>query len=219
MPTGEGVATPTGAARSPVSRHLRTERRRRAPYQRRAKPYVRPARCIQGPEARPISASIPKVSLLALDPVPLQKRPQLTLKILLRMVRRLRIDVPNQRIQIRRPNRKRTIPSLPSKLRQLGRLALQPLRRRRLDLGNEPRDIHLTIQPNRQVNMVGHPANAKTLALVVPNNSSQIGKESRTNSLVQQWRTILRAENHMHQEKAQRSCHTAEYRSKPRASK
>ena len=193
--------------------------RRPVLYQRRAQPYVWPPMCIQGPEARPIPTSIPKVTLLALNPIPFQKRPHLILKILLRMVRRLRIDVPNQRIQIRRPDRKRTIPPLPRKLRQPGRLALEPLGRRRLQLGNQPRDIGLTIQPDRQMNMVGNPTDAKTLALIVANNGREIGIEVGTNSVVQRRRAILRAEDDVHEEKAQRSRHSAECRSARRPTK
>ena len=104
-----------------------TKGRRPVLYQRRAKLYVPANPHIQGPEARSIPTSIPKVTLLTLDPILCHERPQLLLKIMLRMVRLLRVDIPNQRLQIPRPNGKRTIPSLPRKLRQLGRLTLQPL--------------------------------------------------------------------------------------------
>jgi hypothetical protein len=210
-----------------------TKGRRPDLYQRRAKPYVSAPSIIQGPEARPITAScatpctyampprlatsiphsIPQIPLLTLNPITLQKRPQLLLKSLLRMVRLLRIDIPNQPLQISRPNGKRAISALPRKLRQLRRLPLQPLGRRRLHLRHEPRNIGLTIQPDRQMNMVGHPADAKTLTAILTDNRRQISKERRTYILVQHHHPILRAEHHMHEQKTQRSRHSAEYTS------
>jgi hypothetical protein len=209
------------------------KRRRRALYQRRAKPYVSaptgrqgpearsipawgeaprtPAPGARGPEARPIFTSIPKVTLLTRNPIPRQEHPQLILKRLLLVVRFLRIDVTYQRIQIARSYRERTIPSLPRKLRQCGRLALQPFRRGRLHLRNQIRDIRSAIQSNGQMNMIRNTTNAKTLALIIPNNRRQVGAKIRAHPGIKQRHTVFSAEHNMHEEKAQGSRHNANY--------
>ena len=242
MPTILGEIIPTKRRRrAPYQRraepyvHIPTLTKGRRPdlYQRRAKPYVSVPARIQGPEARPITAScatpctyampprlatsiqplIPQIPLLTLDPITLQKSSQLLLEILLRMVRLLRIDRPNQRLQISRPNGKRAISALPRKLCQPGRLALEPPGRRRLHLRHEPSNIGLTIQPDRQMNMVGHPTHPKTFTAIITDNRRKISKERRTYILVQHQHPILRAEHHMHEKKTQRSRHSAEYTS------
>jgi hypothetical protein len=167
----------------------------------------------RGPEARPIPTSIPKVTLITLNPILLQERTQLILKTLLRMVRFLRIDIPDQRIQIGRPHRKRTIPTLPRKLRRPRRLALQPLGRRRLDLRNQIRNAHGPIQSNREMNVIRNTANTETLAIAVPNNRCQIGVKIGTHRLIENGHAVLRAEHNMDEQKAQRSRHSWNYRS------
>ena len=172
----------------------------------------------RGPEARPIPASIPKVSFLPFDPIPLQEGSKFILICLVRMMRLLRIDVMDQCMQIRRPNRKRAISTLPRKLRQLRRLALEPPRGGRFQLRNEIRNIGLTVQTNCQVDVVGDTAHPKTFALVVANDRCEIGMEVRPHSLIQNGCTVLRAEDHLDMEKCQRPSHSEDYRSDPRPS-
>src|SRR4051812_17305559 len=76
----------------------------------------------QGLKARPIAVSIPQVAFVAFHTIFLEKRTELILKRHLSMMRFLPVNVTNQRLQIRRPDRERTISSLPRKFRKVGRL-------------------------------------------------------------------------------------------------
>src|ERR1700678_1460667 len=67
----------------------------------------------RGLKARPIQRSIPQIPFVALHPVFLQECAHLILKILLPVMGLLRIDISDQRFQIRRANRECTIASLP----------------------------------------------------------------------------------------------------------
>jgi hypothetical protein len=172
-----------------------------------------PTRNPRGLKARPIEPSIPHIPLVPLHPILLQQRPKLILKRMLPVMHFLRINIPNQRLQICRPNRERTISSLPCELRQRRRLALDPPRRRRLHLLYQFRHGHCPRQPNRQMHMVGRTANAITFAPVIPHKSREIKIKFRSHSLIQNRRTILRAEDHMNQNKRERLWHRADYRS------
>ena len=124
-------------------RTIASKRRRRALYQRRAKPDVRPPQEPRGPEARPIPASIPEVTLLALNAIPLQKRPQLILKIVLGMVRLLRIDILESAHSKAKPAQSENAPypAATQTSPTCRRLTLQPFGRRRLNLC-EPNPQH-----------------------------------------------------------------------------
>jgi len=172
----------------------------------------------RGPEARSIQASIPKVAFFTFDPILLQEYAQLILKSLLRVMRLLLVDVMNQRIQIGRPYRKRTIPALPRKLCQFGRLTLQPFRRGRFDLRNQVRNIRRAVQSNGEMDVIRNTANAKALALIVADNRCQISVEIGSHNIIENGSTVLRAEDNMDKKKAQRSCHGENYRSDLRPS-
>ena len=169
----------------------------------------------RGLKARPIQISIPQILLVAVHPILLQERTILRLKILLRMMRFLSVDVSNQRIQIGRPNRERAITTL---LRKLRRLALQPFGRGRLDLRNQVRNIRLAIQSNRKMHMVGNAPNTQTFALVISHNSRKIRKQIGPHTFVQERNAVLRTEHNMHKKEAPRSCHGEDYRSDLRPS-
>jgi len=68
------------------------------------------------------------------------------------------------------------------------------------------------------MNMIGNPTHTETFAFVVPHNRRKISIELRTNSLIQNRRTIFSTEHNMHKKEAQRSCHGENYRSDLRPS-
>jgi hypothetical protein len=140
------------------------------------------------------------------------------LKILLAMMRLLSIDVTNQRFQIRRPNRERTIPSLPRELRQVRRLSLKPLGRGRLKLFHQIRNICRARQTNGEMNVIRDSTHTKSLAFGVAGNGSKIGIECWTHRKVKNWATVLCAEDHMDQNKRERLRHRVDYRSSFRPS-
>ena len=82
-------------------------------YQHGAKPHEPCHHRTEGLKARPIPTSIPKVALVKLDTVLPQESPKLVLEVLFGMMLLLRIDIRDQGIQIRRPNRERPITALP----------------------------------------------------------------------------------------------------------
>jgi hypothetical protein len=166
----------------------------------------------QGLKARPIPISIPQILLVAFQPILLEKRAKLLLKTLRAVMRLLCIDVTNQFIQIRRPNRKHTISPLPRELRQCRRLSLEPFRRRRFELLHQLRCRRRARQTNRKVNMVRNAADAIALAFGVTGNGSKIGVKGRTQSNIQDRCTIFRTKDHMNKQKRERLRHRADYR-------
>jgi hypothetical protein len=167
----------------------------------------------RGLKARPIDFSIPHVPIIPLYPILLQQGPELILKRMLPVVSFLRLDVPNQRLQIHQPNRKHTITPLPRELRQRWRLRLQPSGRRPLHLLHQLCHTRRSRQSNRQMNVICDAANAITFASGIPHQRRQIQIKLRTHELIQNSCAILRAEDHMNQNKRERLGHRADYRS------
>jgi hypothetical protein len=167
----------------------------------------------RGLKARPIEPSIPHIPLVPLDPILLQQRPKLILERMLPMMHLLRVDIPNQRLQIRRPDRKRTIPALPREPRQRRRLRLQPSRRRRFHLLHQLRHTHRPRQSNREMHVIRDAPNPIAFAPRIPHQRRQIQIKLRTHGLIQNRRAIFRAEDHMNQNKREGLRHRADYRS------
>ena len=119
----------------------------------------------------------------------------------------------NQRTQVSRPNRERTIPSLPCELRQVRRLSLKPLGRRRFQLFHNLRDARRARQANREMNVVCNPAHAKAFAFGVSGNGSKIRVECRPNGRIEDGSTVFCAEDNMDQNKRERLRHRVDYRS------
>src|SRR5260370_9045294 len=88
----------------------------------------------QGLKARPIHNSIPQIPFIKFHSIFLEKCAELILKRLLAVMHFLAIDVIDQGTQVCRPNRERSISSLPRKLGQIGRFSLKPLRPRTFEL-------------------------------------------------------------------------------------
>jgi hypothetical protein len=166
-----------------------------------------PAQEFRGLKARPIPTSIPKVLLVYIHAILLQKCTQLILKRLLAMMHFLPIGVRNQRIQIRRPYGKYAIPTLPCKLHDP--LRLQPSGRRRFQCLNQIRNCHGSVQTNRKVDMIGDSPDAIALASGAADSCRQIRLQIRTYRLIQRRCPTPRAEHDIG--KGQR--HRTDYRS------
>jgi hypothetical protein len=167
----------------------------------------------RGPEARPIRPSIPQISLFELNPILLQEPTKLILKRPLPMMLLLAVDVLRQRLQIRWPNRKRTVPSLPCELRKLWPSGFDPLRRRSLHPFHQLCNVRRTRHPNPEMNMVSNSPDAIALASRVAHQSGKVRIQLWANRLVQNGLTLLRTENHVNQDKRKRSGHRRDYRS------
>ena len=204
----------TSLGRSPRYKPTGIEKRqRRALYQPGAKPQVQARQAPRGLKARPIAISIPQIPLIELNPIFLEKRAKFLLKIHPSMMLHLPVDITNQSAQIRRPNRKCAVSSLPCKPRQSRRLSLHPFRRGGLKLLYQLRDIRLARQTNRKMNVIGNTTNPITFALGIANNRSQIGIKVRTHNVVDQFSPIFRTENYMNKQIRERLGHRDEYRS------
>jgi hypothetical protein len=167
----------------------------------------------RGLKARPIAISIPQIPLVKLNPIFLKKCAKFIFKIHSSMVLRLPINVINQLIQIRRPNRKRPVPALPCEPSQRRRLSFQPFRRGCLKLLYQVRDIRLARQSNRKMDVVGNATNPITFAVGIADNCRQIGVKIRAHNVIDHRRAIFRTENHMDKQIRERLCHRDEYRS------
>ncbi len=167
----------------------------------------------RGLKARPIEPSIPHIPLVAFDPIFLQERAKLLLKIMLPMMRLLALDVLDQCLQVRRPNRERAISSLPRELRQRGRLRLDPLGRGGFEIFHQLRNRRCARQSNRQMNMVGNATNPKAFTLGTANDGGKISIERRTHGSIELRHSVLRAEDHMDEQKRERLWHRSDYRS------
>jgi len=167
----------------------------------------------RGLKARPIAPSIPHIPLVAFNSILLQERAKLLLKITLPVMRFLTLDVLDQGLQVRRPNRERAISSLPHELRQRGRLRLDPLGRGQFEVLHQLRHRRCARQSNRQMDVIGNSANPKTFTLGIANDSGKISIKSRTNRLVDPRHSVFRAEDHMDEKKRERLWHRSDYKS------
>jgi hypothetical protein len=168
---------------------------------------------VRGLKARPIKYSIPQIPFVAFDSIFFKERTKLILKRMLLVMRLLRRDVLDQRLQICRAHRKSPISSLPSELRQSRRLRFEPLRRRSLQLRNQLCDIRGARQSNGKMHMVRDASHAIALASGVPRDNGKVRIQLRTNGITQQWPAFLRTEDDMHQDERERQGHRRNYRS------
>jgi hypothetical protein len=166
----------------------------------------------RGLKARPMP-SIPQILLVAFHSILLQERPELILEILLPMMRLLRVDILNQRLQISRTYRERSVSPLPRELRQHRRFGLEPLRRRSLQLRNQLRNICGSQQPDCKMHMVRNTSHAVALAPGIANDRGKVRIQFRTNRITQNSLPALRTEDHMHHDERKRQWHRQEYRS------
>lgn len=140
-----------------------------------------------------------------------QERTQLITKRNLAMMRVLFIDVSQQCIQIRGPNRERPITGLPREI--WDSLRLQPSRRRGLQLLHELRNRLLLSLTNRKMDMIGNTPNAITFASGISCDRREVREQIGTNVIVEQVQSVFGAEDHMNHNKGKRSWHSENYRS------
>lgn len=167
----------------------------------------------RGLKARPIAVSVPQIPLVAFHPVLLQERAKFVLERTLPMMRLLRVDVLDQRLQVCRPNRKHPISSLPCELRQCRGFCLDPFRRRCLQLCNQLRYIRRSRQSHCEMHMIRNASNAVTLASGVTCDRSKIRIQLRTHRIIENRSAALRTEDHVHHNERKRQWHRHEYRS------
>lgn len=167
----------------------------------------------RGLKARPIHRSIPHIPFVVFDTIFLQKCTKLILKRLFAVMRLLRIDVPDQSVQIRRSNGERTISSLPCELRQARRLCLEPFRGRRFEIFDQLRHTQGTSQTNGKMNMVRDSVHAETFAFGIAGNRGEIRMKVSADVSVDERPAIFRAENQMNQNKSERLGHRQDYKS------
>lgn len=141
----------------------------------------------------------------------LEKRAHLILKTPGAVVRRLIVDVSEQRRDVRRADGKKAIAALPRELRHA--LLLHLGRRTRLDLRDDLRGRPRACQLHRKVNMVGDTANAEAFAIELTRSSRDICVQRGPNLVIDQGLSMFRAENDMHQVEAQRLRHCSDYMS------
>jgi hypothetical protein len=153
--------------------------------------------------------SIPNVPLIERNMILLKKRAHFVLKTPLAVVRLLLVDITNQCANIRRPNGKQSIPTLPCEPGNT--LVLHPRRRSRLDLRNNFRRRPRRSQPHREMNMIGYATHTETFAIQLPRRPRQIRMQRRLDTLANQRRAILRAENNMNQIETQRLRHGTDF--------
>src|SRR5215469_13493870 len=163
----------------------------------------------RGLKARPIST--PQMLIIGIQTILPQERTQFITKRMLAMMRLLFIDVSQQRIEIRRPNRERTITDLPGEIRDS--LRLQPSRRRGLQLLHELRNRLFLALTNRKMDMIGNTPSPVTFASSISCDRREVSKQIGTDILVEQGQSIFGAEDHMNHNKGKRSWHSKNYRS------
>jgi hypothetical protein len=166
----------------------------------------------RGLKARPIPASVPNVPLIELDTILPQERPKLILKRLPAMMLFLRIDVIEQRVQIRWAHRERTITALPRKASQLWRSCFKPPGRRCLQLCNHVRNTLRPSYTNREMHMIRNTANPEAFTIAVSRDRCKVGVQLDPHVAIENRKSIFGREDKMNQQKAQRLGHGRNYR-------
>ena len=169
-----------------------------------------PKQTPQGLKARPIRReSIPHVSLIIFHAVFFQKHAELLLKRPPLVMLFLPLNIFAQRIQIRRADRKAAVAALPRERAKARRLRLQPFGRRGFQLFHQVRDGKRAREPNREMHMIPDPTDAIRLASRVARDGGEVSVEFWASSGIEQRSTLLRAENNVDDDEAQRLRHDA----------
>ena len=141
----------------------------------------------------------------------LEKRAHLLPKIPLAVVRLLPVDVTQESVNVRWTNGKQRVSALPCKVPDT--LFFHPCGGSRFDLRHDFRRRLCRPEPHREMHMIGNSAYSETLAIQFAGRSGQICVEGGKNAVVDQWSTMFRAEDDMHQVEAQRLRHRGNYMS------
>ena len=167
------------------------------------------------PTTRGLKASakslIPNKLLIKGITILYKHNPHLGLKITPLMMHHLRIDIFQQRGTIPQPNRKRRIPTLPTKLGKLRPFRLNPFGRRTLQPLHHSRNRFRSCDEKRNVHMIGHPANPHTNILLTIKHRSQISMHLAPNTIIQKRSPVLGAEHQMHKNIREGLGHDGEY--------
>ena len=140
-----------------------------------------------------------------------EHRPHLGLKIALFVVRSLTIDISDQCRTVAQADRERRRPALPTELRKLRPLRLDPFRRRDLQSLNHLRDRFGSGKKQRDVNVIDNTANAHTIALRAIENRSKIGMHLGSNFVLQKWTPAFGTEDKMDKNVRERLRHDSKY--------
>jgi hypothetical protein len=154
---------------------------------------------------------IPNEPLIELNPILRKHRPHLALEIPPLMMRGLPIDIPHQCHPITQSNRKNCIPLLPTELRELRSLRLNPFGRRHLELLNNLRHRLCPRNKQRNVNVVRNSSNPHASVIGTVEYRSQIRVHLTTDCIVQGRAPLLRTEHQMHQHIRDGLRHASEY--------
>ena len=151
--------------------------------------------------------SIPGILLMQRHTVSLTKRAHLLLKITLRVMRLLFVDITHQGMQVRWPDRKQTISTLPRKLCHA--MLLHPHRRRGLQLRDRLRCRFGGTQPQRKMHVIHHTTGSKAIALQPSCGPGQVAMQTRRDLFTNQGHPALGAEDHVNHVQGQRLRHGA----------
>lgn len=155
--------------------------------------------------------SIPNKLFIKRHPVLVEHGTHLGLKITPLMMHGLPIDVSHQCVTIAQPHRKRSIPTLPTELRELRPLRLDPLRRRDLEPLHQTRNRLSTRKKHRQVDVIGNPADSNANIVRSVENSREVRVHLHANVVMEQRSTILRTEHNVNQHVGKRLGHGRKY--------
>jgi hypothetical protein len=160
-------------------------------------PDIRPA-TTRGLKAR-AKTLIPHKLLIESHAILCKHRPHLALKITLPMMLRLPVDISHQRRAIAQPNRKRRISALPTELRKLSPLGLDPLRGRHLHPLNQFRHRLRPREEQRNMNVIVHASHTYAYILGTAEARSQVRMHLASDFIGQQRPSLLHAKDQMHQ--------------------
>ena len=137
--------------------------------------------------------------------ISLTKRAHLLLKITLRVVRPLFVDIPYQRTEVRRADREETITTLPCE--RLHTLPLHPDRRGCLQLGDGLRRRSGRSESQRKVHMVRNATCTEAFAVEPAGSPGKISVQGRCDVPGNQRRAIFGTEYDVDEIEAQRLRH------------
>ena len=153
---------------------------------------------------------IPHIPLIELHSILRKHRPHLCLEIAPLVMHGLRIDIPHQCRSIAQPHGKCRVSTLPSDLRELRRLGLDPFRRRNLQPLHQLRHGLRSRDEQRNMDVIAHATHPHTNVLG-PDRRRQNRMHLAADRIRQQRPSALRAENQMHQNVRERLRHAPNY--------
>jgi hypothetical protein len=154
---------------------------------------------------------IPHKPLIELHAVLRIHRTHLGLEISPLMVRGLRIDIPDQCQPIDQADRKNRIATLPTELRELRALCLDPLGRRDLQSLDHSRNRFRSRKEERDMDVIGNTANTNADIFRSIEYRSQVRMHLGPDCIVQKWTSVLGTKHQMHKNVRKGLGHGGEY--------